>query len=141
MSFGGFDQNGGTNRPMNEINMVPLIDVMLVLLIVFIITAPLMTNAIKIDLPNADAPANDAPPDAITLAIQPDGSLWWNNDPISKTDLDTRLQAAAAQPKQPELHLRADRETRYDAIADTLARAQNAGLQKIGFVTLPENTP
>ena len=127
MSFGGFDPHGSPqHRPMGEINMVPLIDVMLVLLIVFIITAPLMTNAVHIDLPDADAPANHPPPEAVTLAIQADGSLWWNNEAVS-----------AEAGEQAELHVHADRNARYEAIAQALARAQRAGVRKIGFITLP----
>ena len=138
MSFGGFDPHGSPqHRPMGEINMVPLIDVMLVLLIVFIITAPLMTNAVHIDLPDADAPANHPLPEAVTLAIQADGSLWWNNEAVSAEAFDARLHALAQAGESAELHVHADRNARYEAIAQALTRAQRAGVRKIGFITLP----
>ena len=137
MSFGGFDSQHSQHRPMGEINMVPLIDVMLVLLIVFIITAPLMTNAVKIDLPDADAPANHPPPEAVMLTIQADGSLWWNNERVTADAFDARLHALAQAGEDAELHVHADRNARYEAIAQALAHAQRAGVRKIGFVTLP----
>ena len=137
MSFGGFDPHGSQHRPMGEINMVPLIDVMLVLLIVFIITAPLMTNAVKIDLPDADAPANHPPPEAVMLTIQADGSLWWNNERVTADAFDARLHALAQTGEDAELHVHADRNARYEAIAQALAHAQRAGVRKIGFITLP----
>ncbi len=136
MAFGSFDQEG-RSAPMNEINMVPLIDVMLVLLIVFMITAPLLTHSIKIDLPTAASEATNEEPETITLAIDEAGRFFWNNDPIDELVLHARLEEAAARPVQPELHLRADRETRYQTLAEVMSAARRAGIQKLGFITVP----
>jgi len=138
MSFGGFEQRGA-QQPMSEINTTPLVDVMLVLLVIFIITAPLLTHAIKLDLPNAQAPAGAEKPETITLSIDASGALFWNDEPLTEASrLPERLAAAAARKPQPELHLRADRETRYQRIAEVMASAQQAGIAKIGFVTDPK---
>ncbi|MBT0959826.1 ExbD/TolR family protein [Denitromonas iodatirespirans] len=136
MAFGGFD-NSGQNAPMSEINTTPLVDVMLVLLIIFMITAPLLTHSVKIDLPTASSAPTVETPDTITVSLNAEGQLFWNNDPIDKATLDLRLADAATQQPQPELHLRADQETRYAAIAELMAAARQAGVQKLGFVTLP----
>ncbi|MCK0511759.1 ExbD/TolR family protein [Aromatoleum buckelii] len=138
MAFGGFSQEG-RGAPMSEINMVPLIDVMLVLLIVFMITAPLLTHAVKIDLPNAASAAANEKPETVTLAIDEAGTLYWNDHRISDAELQARFAEAAANPVQPELHLRADRETRYQKLAEVMSAARLAGIQKMGFVTVPEN--
>lgn len=138
MAFGGFSQEG-RGAPMSEINMVPLIDVMLVLLIVFMITAPLLTHAVKIDLPNAASAAANEKPETVTLAIDDAGTLYWNDRVISDAELQARFAEAAANPVQPELHLRADRETRYQKLAEVMSAARLAGIQKMGFVTVPEN--
>ena len=137
MAFGGFSEDTPT-QPMSEINMVPLIDVMLVLLIIFIITAPLLTQAIKIELPRAPGAAAQEKPEIITLAITADGALYWNNAPVSQAELDYRLAAAAQHQPQPELRLRADKTTPYQKLAEVMAAAQNAGIAKMGFVTEPK---
>ncbi|HQY27734.1 MAG TPA: biopolymer transporter ExbD, partial [Burkholderiaceae bacterium] len=125
-------------QPMAEINTTPLVDVMLVLLVIFIITAPLLTHSIRLDLPSAQAPVSAEKPETITLSIDPTGALFWNNEPVAGIDAlgERFLQAAARQP-QPELHLRADRETRYQRIAEVMSSAQQAGITKLGFVTEP----
>ena len=137
MAFGGFSEDTHA-RPMAEINMIPLIDVMLVLLIIFIITAPLLTQAIKIELPRAPGAAAQEKPEIITLAIAADGALYWNNAPVSQAELDYRLAAAAQHQPQPELRLRADKTTPYQKLAEVMAAAQNAGIAKMGFVTEPK---
>ena len=137
MAFGGFSQEG-RGAPMSEINMVPLIDVMLVLLIVFMITAPLLTHAVKIDLPTAASAANNEKPETVTLAVDEAGALYWNDRRIDDAELQTRLAEAAAKAVQPELHLRADRDTRYQKLAEIMSAARQAGIQKMGFVTVPE---
>ena len=137
MAFGSFSQEG-RGAPMSEINMVPLIDVMLVLLIVFMITAPLLTHAVKIDLPTAASAANNEKPETVTLAVDEAGTLYWNDRRIDDAELRTRLAEAAAKAVQPELHLRADRETRYQKLAEIMSAARQAGIQKMGFVTVPE---
>jgi biopolymer transport protein ExbD len=136
MAFGGFNQQGGTPQ-MSEINMVPLIDVMLVLLIVFMITAPLLTHRVQIDLPAASSQTANEQPDTLTLAIDEDGTLYWNDEPVSRSELTSRLADAAAIQPQPTLHLRADRETRYEIIAQVMSEARQAGMEKMGFVTVP----
>jgi biopolymer transport protein ExbD len=137
MAFGGFEQRG-TGQPMSEINTTPLVDVMLVLLVIFIITAPLLTHSIKLDLPNAQAPASAQQAETITLSIDASGGLFWNEERLpDDAQLSTRLSDAAKRQPQPELHLRADRETRYQRIAEVMSSAQRAGIAKIGFVTDP----
>jgi biopolymer transport protein ExbD len=141
MSFGSLD--GQNNRqPMAEINTTPLVDVMLVLLVIFIITAPLFTHAIKLELPTAQAPAVPEKPETITLSIDPVGKLFWNNEAINAdTDLKQRLEQAALKTPQPDLQLRADKNTRYQRLAEIMSAAQQAGLSKIGFITDPKPDP
>lgn len=139
MAFGGFSK-GNDGRPMAEINMIPLIDVMLVLLVIFIITAPLFTHAVRIDLPQASSVPNLTRVDHVELAINADGRIHWNGEPVDRAGLRARLVAAAAQAPQPEIHLRADRTTQYQAIAEVLADSAAAGTTRIGFVSLPEAT-
>jgi biopolymer transport protein ExbD len=122
---------------MAEINTTPLVDVMLVLLIIFMVTAPLFTHAVKIELPHAQSQLNPEKPATIALAIDGTGKIFWNDEPISVDALAGRFVQAAAETVQPELHLRADRDTRYQVIARVMADAQRAGLRKIGFVTDP----
>lgn len=138
MAFGSFSQEG-SSAPMSEINMVPLIDVMLVLLIVFMITAPLLTHAVKIDLPTAASQASNEKPETVSLSIDGSGKLFWNDREIAENELSARLVAAASQAVQPELHLRADRETRYQKLAEIMSAARSAGIQKMGFITLPND--
>jgi biopolymer transport protein ExbD len=140
MAFGGFNK-GGDSTPMAEINMVPLIDVMLVLLVIFIITAPLLTHAVKIDLPRASSHPNQTKPQNIQLGIRADGEIFWNGETVSRSELETRMQAAAAIEPQPEMHIRADRSTEYQRVAMVMSAAARAGLVKIGFVTEPGDAP
>ena len=137
MAFGGFNQQGSTPQ-MSEINMVPLIDVMLVLLIVFMITAPLLTHSVQIDLPKASSQATNQKPETVTLAMDGEGKLYWNDQPVSRAEIPARLQEAARQEPQPELHLRADRDTRYQLIAEVMGEARSAGIAKMGFITVPQ---
>jgi biopolymer transport protein ExbD len=135
MAFGTFGRE--SPRPMAEINMIPLIDVMLVLLVIFIITAPLLTHAVKIDLPKAASAPNLTKPDNIQLAVNAGGELFWNGEVVSRPVLKERLMAAGKQEPQPEVHIRADQATRYQWVAETLADAARAGLTRIGFVSDP----
>ena len=136
MAFGGL--SGGDDQPlMSEINTTPMVNVMLVLPIIFMVTAPLFTHAVKIDLPQAQSQLNPEKPDTIALTIDAHGALFWNNEVVRDDDLAPRFAEAAAKKRQPELHLRADRDTRYQKVAQVMAAAQTAGLQKIGFVTDP----
>ena len=136
MAFGGFNKSGDS-APMAELNMVPLIDVMLVLLVIFIITAPLLTHAVKIDLPRASSQPNITKPDNIQLGIRADGDVFWNGELVDAATLDVRMKSAAAINPQPELHIRADRTTEYQKVASVMAAAARAGLGKIGFVSSP----
>ncbi len=143
MAFGSFqDQGSGSQspQPMAEINTTPLVDVMLVLLVIFIVTAPLLTHGIRIDLPKASTTANAEEPDTVTLSVDAAGRLYWNDAPIAEADLPAVLARTAARAPQPELHLRADHDTRCDRLAWIMAMARNAGLTKLGFVTDP-NVP
>ena len=138
MSFGGFERGVSPSQPMSEINVTPLVDVMLVLLVIFIITAPLLAYAIKIDLPQTDAAPAAARPDAIKLSLNGAGQFFWNSEAIAERELARRLGAAAKRQPQPELHLYADRATRYEQLARVLSAAQQAGITRMGFVTEPE---
>lgn len=134
MAFGGFNDNK-QNAPMADINVTPMVDVMLVLLVIFIITAPLFTHAIKLDLPSAQAAAAEQKPETISLSIDGKGRIFWNNDPIDQKDLGVKLAQAAQRNPQPELQLRADKATRYEVIAQVMSAAQTNKMTKIGFVT------
>ncbi|MDO9140204.1 MAG: biopolymer transporter ExbD [Methylobacter sp.] len=137
MGSGGFGSDNHPSQPMAEINTTPMVDVMLVLLVIFIITAPLLTHSIKIDLPQAGSQTNPEKPDTVTLSINAEGKLFWNDMPLEDADLALRLAAAAQKQPQPELHLRAERVTPYQKLAEIMAAAQSAGIVKIGFVTDP----
>jgi biopolymer transport protein ExbD len=136
MAFGRVERQSG-NAPIGDINMVPLIDVMLVLLVIFIVTAPLLTHAVKIDLPRASSAVNETKPDKIEFAIDADGALFWNGERIDRSAAAQRFAQEGARNPQPELHLRADRNVRYEAVADVMSAAAKAGLRKIGFVSDP----
>ncbi len=117
--------------------MVPLIDVMLVLLVIFIVTAPLLTHSVKIDLPKAASHPNLTKPDNIQLGIKAGGEIYWNGESVDKIALASRMAAAAKIDPQPEVHIRADHTTAYQNVAEVLSAAARAGLTKIGFVTDP----
>ena len=135
MAMGNFDPR--RNQPNAEINVVPLVDVMLVLLVIFIITAPLLTHSVKIDLPKASSAANETKPEHIEFGIQDGGKLFWNGEPVTQDELDARFKAEAAKQPQPEVHIRADKTTDYEHVAKVMAAAAKAGLVRIGFVTDP----
>jgi len=136
MAFGGFSR-AGEQQPVAEINMIPLIDVMLVLLVIFIVTAPLLTHAVKIDLPRAQAQAISEKTEPVTLAIDDEGRLFWNNQPVDRATLSRELTQVAQRHPQPALHVRADRDTRYQLIAEVVAEAARAGVGQVGLVTDP----
>ena len=138
MAFGGFNDNG-QQAPMADINVTPMVDVMLVLLVIFIITAPLFTHAIKLELPSAASAPAPEKPETITLAINAEGQLFWNNAPVAMNELPGRFVTAAGKKPLPELQLRADKGTRYEVIAQVMAAAQGNGMTKIGFVTDPKD--
>jgi biopolymer transport protein ExbD len=133
MNVGG----GGEGEPMMEINTTPLIDVMLVLLIMFIITLPVMTHAVKLDMPrqtSAPPPPSDVIIEPIRLDIDWDGAIIWNGSQVQLPDLEGYFRVEAAKSPQPELHVRPDRRANYDTVAKVLALAQRNGMQRIGFV-------
>lgn len=136
MAFGSFDSKRHQG-PMAEINVVPLVDVMLVLLVVFIITAPLLTNAVKIDLPKAASNANVTRAEHIEFAIREDGSFFWNGEQVAAATLPERFAREAKKQPQPELHIHADRLAHYELIAQVMSGAARAGVSRIGFVTDP----
>lgn len=135
MAFGGFNQRG-SHVPLAEINMVPLIDVMLVLLVIFMVTAPLLTHAVKVDLPTASSAAVKAA-EKIDLSIDGEGGMFWNARPMSREQVFAKLDEQALSAPDSELHLHADRNTRYELLAEVMSAAAKAGLSKIGFVTQP----
>ena len=137
MAFGSFDRKN-SSQPMAEINMVPLIDVVLVLLVIFIVTAPLLTNAVKLDLPKATSSADLQKPDKIEFAIDPAGSLFWNGERIEREEAVKRFTEAGAKRPQPEVYLRADQNVPYRHVAEMLADASKAGLSKVAFVSEPK---
>lgn len=127
----------GARQPLAEINMIPLIDVMLVLLIVFIVTAPLLTHAVRIDLPHASSAALPQTVGNIQLGVRENGDLYWNAAPLDSEMLEQRLAEAAGQAIQPELHIYADARTPYETIAKVMAIAARTGLGKIRFASFP----
>ena len=137
MAFASFDSRRG-GVPMAEINMVPLLDVMLVLLVIFIVTAPLLTQAVKLELPKASSQANDLRPEKIEFAIDAAGISYWNGEPVSRAEAQTRFHAEGLKPVQPEIHLKADQGVAYRFVAQALADASKAGLSKVGFISQPE---
>jgi biopolymer transport protein ExbD len=130
-------ENTGSDVPRAEINVTPLADVMLVLLIIFMITAPLMSHKVKVELPRANPntkpAAVEVPP--IDLAVETDGTLYWNDNQISDAVFSARLRAAAATQPQPELNIRADKTTPYKVIWKVMQDAKDAGMVHLGFIT------
>jgi len=134
MAFGTQDD---TDEVMNEINMTPLVDVMLVLLIIFIITVPVMKHSVNVDLPQASSQREEVKPQTIRLSVDASGAYYLNDKPVSDEALPALLQAEAARQPQPDLHIRGDKAVRYERVAQAMAMAQQAGLRKIGFITEP----
>jgi len=138
MAFGSFEQKSG-GHAMAEINMIPLIDVMLVLLVIFMITAPLVTNSVRIDLPKASSEVQPPDKEAINLSIDTTGQLFWNEETVTRELLNQRLnQLFQERGELSELHVRADKEVPYHFVAETLADASKIGITKIGFISEPE---
>jgi biopolymer transport protein ExbD len=137
MTVGSFDPRR-QQGPMSDINVVPLVDVLLVLLVIFIITAPLLTNAVKMDLPKASSSPNITRSEHIEFGIRQNGELFWNGEKVTLGQLAPRFTASAKLDPQPELHIRADRHAEYDNVAKVMSLAASAGLTRIGFVTDPQ---
>ena len=136
MAFGSFDRKT-SSQPMAEINMVPLIDVVLVLLVIFIVTAPLLTNVVKLDLPKATSATDIQKPEKVEFAIDANGGLFWKGERITREDAIARFAAEGAKRPQPEIYLRADQNVPYRYVAETLADASKGGLSKVAFVSEP----
>ena len=130
----GMSIGGGEDEPMMDINMTPLIDVMLVLLIMFIITIPVMTHAVKLDMPRASNAPSMTQPVVINLEIDFDGTVLWNGTPVEIEALEGYFRREASIDPQPELHIRPSKRAKYDVVARVLASAQRNGMRKIGFV-------
>jgi biopolymer transport protein ExbD len=136
MAMGSLSESEDDFNP--EINTTPLVDVMLVLLIIFIITVPVMNHSVKLDLPRATSQPNQTKPENINLSIDALDKVYWNNEVIDDGELKSRITTAAQKEPQPELHLHAERTTQYEKIAQVMAAAQSGGLGKIGFITDPQ---
>ena len=135
MAFGTQDS---ADEIMNEINMTPLVDVMLVLLIIFIITVPVMKHAVSVDLPSAVNQPERIKPETVRLSVAADGAYFWNGEALEDADLENRLRVEAAKDPQPDLHISGDKAVRYERVAQAMAAAQRTGVRKIGFVTEPQ---
>lgn len=135
---GSVSPKKGKRRLSAEMNVVPYIDVMLVLLVIFIVTAPLLTHAVKLDLPKVSSQVNAVKPDKIEFAIDAQGQRFWNGEPVTREQAQQRFAVEGKKPVQPEVHLRADQDAAYRTVAQTLADASKAGLSKVGFVSEPE---
>ncbi|MDT8364790.1 MAG: biopolymer transporter ExbD [Nitrosomonas sp.] len=136
MAFGDSTRYQGKGA-MSEINVVPLVDVMLVLLIIFIITAPLLTHSVKVDLPKASSTQNATQQEHIEFAIYADGNFFWSGELVTPESLPSRFAQAIAESSDTELHIRADRDARYELVAKVMSLAAQAGISRIGFVTDP----
>jgi len=137
MAMGSLSETDDDFNP--EINTTPLVDVMLVLLIIFIITIPVMNHSVKIDLPRATNQRDEIKPENINLSIDAQGLMYWNTEIIDAAQMNARIAEASKKTPQPELHIRAERTTQYEKIVEIMAAAQSGGLSKIGFVTDPKN--
>ena len=137
MAFGnGLNDN---EEVMSEINMTPLVDVMLVLLIIFIIAMPLLTHSIKVDLPQVSNTPNKIKTETITLSVSATGQLHWNETLISKTDLSSKLKKLVSRQPQPDIQIRGDRVANYEWVLQVMAAVQQSGFTKVGFVTSPHD--
>ena len=140
MAMGSFNSQQH-QMPTAEINMTPLVDVMLVLLIIFIITAPLMTHSVKVDLPRAASTPTPEKPMTLQVSIDAENQLFIGSDKVDRSSLESKFREAVAQDANVEMHLKADRSTRYESVAEAMSAARRAGLTRIGFVTQPGAAP
>ncbi|MFN5010661.1 MAG: ExbD/TolR family protein [Gammaproteobacteria bacterium] len=130
---------GGEDAPMSEINTTPLVDVMLVLLIIFLITIPVITKTVKVSLPKAANIATQTKPENITVAVDSEGNIYWNNTAVSDTNaLIELVKVEAVKDPQPEIHIRGDSEARYEDIGRVMYSIQRGGVVKVGFITEPD---
>lgn len=144
MAFGQFNGLGGrSGKPMNamsDINVTPMVDVMLVLLVIFILAAPLLNHAVKLDLPKANAEVLVKQENMVSISFASDGKVYWDAELLDLKGVEERLASVSKLPTQPEIVLRADKDTRFEIIAKVMASAQTMGLTKVGFATSP-NAP
>ena len=138
MAFGRLERSAGP-QPMSDINMTPLIDVMLVLLVIFMITAPLMTSSLKLDLPKTDAAQPSDAPQFISVAIDPAGKLYFGEEALDAVAFEARVVDAAKKNPQTEVQLRADQSVPYGRVAELIGVVQKAGLSRIGFIAVPNS--
>lgn len=136
MAFGSFSRERNS-APMAEINVIPLVDIMLVLLVIFIVTAPLLTHSVKIDLPKATSSPDMSRKQAVQFSVDGSGQLYWNSEKITRDQMVERFRQAGGEAEPPELHLRISRTVQYETVADVMSEASKAGLAKVGFVTDP----
>ena len=139
MAFGRLERTAAP-QPMSDINITPLVDVMLVLVVIFLLTAPLLASAIRLDLPRADGSTPGAAPASVTVVLDPTGQVFVNDQPLDEAALVQRFTALAAQSRATEVQLRADAAVPYGRVVQVLGAAQQAGLSRIGFVTEPTST-
>ena len=137
MAFGSFERKN-SSAPMAEINMVPLIDVVLVLLVIFIVTAPLLTQVVKLDLPKATSTPDIVKPDKIQFSIDATGQRFWNGEKLTREEAQAKFAEEGKKRPQPEVYLRADQTVSYRFVSETLADASRGGLSKVAFVSEPE---
>jgi len=138
MSIGGMDDE---DKPMSEINTTPLVDVMLVLLILFLITIPVITQSVKVDLPKAANIPTQTKPENINIAVDAEGNVFWNTALVPNQEaLLERIKVVAVMDPQPEIHLRGDRGTAYEHIGRVMVACQRGGISKVGFITEPDRS-
>lgn len=130
-----FELGNGDDQGMNEMNLIPLIDIMLVLMIIFLVTATVLNPTVPLNLPKTSANVNDAPPQVVQISIDAKSQIYWDKEPIDLAELDKRFKAQILEGKDPQVNLRADKEGKYDMVAQVLATASGAGLNKIAFVS------
>ncbi len=130
--------NSQDDEEISEINMTPLVDVMLVLLIIFIITVPVITHSVKVDLPQASNLPTEVKPKVITVSVQKNGDLLWNDEPMQLTEMEQRFKTTAVQSKETEVRIQGDKSVAYEEVIKVMAAAQRAGIQKLGFITEPQ---
>ncbi len=133
-----FGRLGDSNEPMSDMNVIPLVDVMLVLLVIFIITAPVITHSVELELPQATSEPADELPDSVTLSLDGDGEIYWNNNPVSLNRLPERLRETVDQQPDVAIYLRADQDTRYERLARVMAEVRQSGVSRMAFVSEPE---
>lgn len=129
-----FELGDNDHDSMNEMNLIPLIDIMLVLMIIFLVTATVLNPTVPLDLPKTSASINDVPPEVIQVSIDADGLIYWDKTPLTLDELGKRFANEVAEGKNPQVHLRADKQGKYDTVAQVLATASQSGLTKIAFV-------